>query len=101
MKLTSLPKAYGKNIIVRLDKPDNTTDGGIILTGNLSKFATAEVVSVPEAYAPELFDESEEELTVAIGVGERVMFYGNLFGTFEFKGDIYAILKYSEVVAKL
>jgi len=101
MRLTSLPQAYGKNIIVKLDKPETTSQGGIILTANFSKFATAEVVSVPEAYAPELFDEEEEDFIVAIKVGEKVMFYGNLFGTFDFNGDTYVVLKYSEVVAKL
>jgi co-chaperonin GroES (HSP10) len=102
MKLTHLPQAYGKNIIIRLDKQDNTTDGGIILTSSLSKFATAEVVSVPEAYCVDFLENSEnDEIEALIEIGERVMFYGNLFGTFEFQGDIYGVLKYSEVVAKL
>lgn len=102
MKLTRLPRAYGKNIIVKLDKPETTSDGGIILTESLSKFSTGAVVSVAEAYCPEMLADDEQDLLPClIEVGEAVMFISNGFYSFEFGGDKYVIIQYSEVLAKL
>jgi len=102
MKLTKLPKAYGTNIIVKLDEPETISKGGVILTESLSKFSTGEVVSVPEAYCIDLVEEDEREIIPAlIRVGETVLFVTNGFYTFEFEDNKYVVLKYSEVLATL
>jgi co-chaperonin GroES (HSP10) len=102
MKLTHLPQAYGKNIIVKLDEPETTSKGGVILTESLSKFSTGEVVSVAEAYCPDMLADDEEDLLPClIDVGQKVMFVTNGFYTFEFEDSKYVILKYSEVLATL
>jgi co-chaperonin GroES (HSP10) len=102
MKLTHLPQAYGKNIIVKLDEPETTSEGGIIVTEKLSNFSTGEVMSVAEAYCPDMLcDDEQDLLPCLIEVGETVMFVSNGFYSFEFEGDKYVVLRYSEVLATL
>ena len=101
MKLNSLPKAYGKNIIVKLDKPETKSDGGIILTESLSKFSTGEVVSIADCYCSDLIENSEDIEDALIPVGSRIMFVSNGFYGFEFEGGKYVVLRFSEVLATL
>lgn len=101
MKLTRLPQAYGRNIIVKLDKSEEKTDGGIISVGTLSNFSTGEVASVASLCLEDCVGSDDIDFDcVIINEGERLMFPPP-YMIFDFEGDNYAVIRFTDVIAKL
>jgi co-chaperonin GroES (HSP10) len=89
MNLEKLPQAYGRNIIVKLDKSEAT-------------FSTGEVASVAQLCLEDCVEPSDMDFDcVTIDKGERVMFYHRPYTTFDFEGDNYAVIRFTDVIAKL
>lgn len=89
MKLTRLPQAYGRNIIVKLDKSEET-------------FSTGEIASVAELCLEDCVEPSDIDYDcVIINRGERVMFCHRPYTTFDFEGDSYVVIRFTDVIAKL
>lgn len=104
MRFKEVPQVFGNKIIVKVDKPDQTTESGIIITGAHEPFATGTVASVPVAWTvDQFFDEDEEEKECFINVGDHIVFknyFANL-ETFSVGDDKYIFLDDDQVLAKL
>lgn len=95
MKFKEVPRAFGNKIIVKVDKPDQTTESGIIITASHEPFATGTIASVSETL---FFDEDED-----LNNGDRIVFK-NYFAdleTFSVGDDKYIFLEYDQALAKL
>lgn len=95
MKFQEVPKAFGDRVVVKVDKADQTTESGIIITGLHEPFATGTIASVSETL---FFDEDED-----LNKGDRIVFK-NYFAdleTFSVGEDKYIFLEYDQVLARL
>lgn len=104
MKFKAVPQAFGDRVIVKVDKEDQTTESGIIITGSHQPFATGTIVSVPVAWTvDQFFEDGDEEKECFLNEGDRIVFK-NYFAdleTFSVGEDKYIFLDTEQVLGKL